>query len=463
MPFPLRSALPTRHAWLPRLAPWLAGLCMAAAQGQTLIELHGRMLAADPAVRAAEAAWQAAEQRVFQARAAFGPTASATVSMNQTRYREEPENTLRPFHSDQYSAQVSQPLWRGTLFPALDGARLQRDQAGQALQQARIEARQRLLEALLEVFKARDVLAHAEAHREAQQAQLALARRSFQVGRAAVTELREAEARVDQSRAQQLAAEAELELRQQVLAEVAAGPVPGPLARALAADALPPAQAGGVQEWLSQGERDSPQLLQARLALDAAETEIRKAELAHAPSVDLSYTWSKSNDTGTVTSLFPRRGVSSAVGATLTVPLFASGATQSKVVEAQALRDKARGELDLARRTLVIGVRQAYAASVSATAQAQALAAAERSQALSVRANQRGYEVGLKTNAEVLEAQGKLFEARRDVSRARHDAWAHHFRLRGLVGQLGDADMLALDQLLQPHMPARAPAAGATP
>lgn len=431
----------------------LAWLPVTAVRGQTLTELHDRMLAADPAVRAAEAAWQAADQRVFQARAAFGPTATATVSVNQTRYREEPDNALRPFHSDQYTAQVSQPLWRGALFPALQGSRAQLEQAAQALAQARVEARQRLLEAVLELFKARDVLAHADAQREALQAQLAAARRSFQVGRAAVTEVREAEARVDSAQAQWLAAEADLDLRQQMLAEVAAAPVPGLIERALAADALPRMPAGGVQEWLGSAERDSPQVQQARLAVEAAEAEIRKAELAHAPTVDMSFSYNKSNDTGTVTSLFPRRGVSSAVGATLTVPLFASGATQSKVVEARALRDKALGELELARRTLVIGVRQAYAACTSAQAQAQALATAERSQALSVRANQRGYEVGMKVNAEVLDAQGKLFEARRDLSRARHDAWAQYFRLRGLAGQLGEADLSALDSLLQARVP----------
>ena len=90
--------------------------------------------------------------------------------------------------------------------------------------------------------------------------------------------------------------------------------------------------------------------------------------------------------------------------------------------------EKARAELDLARRTLNIGVRQAYVTVMSAVAQARSLAAAERSQALSLRANQRGYEIGMRVNADVLDAQGKLFEARRDMSRARHEAWAGWFR-----------------------------------
>jgi outer membrane protein len=360
---------------------------------------------------------------------------------------------VRPFRSDQYVVQLTQPLWRGALYPALQAARSQLEQADSALNQARLEAQQRLAEALLEVFKSRDVLAHATALREAHGEQLAAARRSFQVGRAAAPEVREAEARVDNAVAQVLAAEAELDLRQQVLAEVANGPTPALLARAVAPEALPPLPANSVLEWLSRAESDSPQLRQARLAVEVAEAETRKASLAHAPTVDINASYTHSNDTGTVTSIFPRRGTSSAVGATLTIPLFASGATQSKVAETLALRDKAAGELDLARRTLVIGVRQAFVSTLSALSQAKALATAERSQALSVRANQRGFEVGIKTNADVLEAQGKLFEARRDLSRARHDAWASYFRLRALSGQLNEGDWQSLDAQLVEHRP----------
>lgn len=433
-----------------RLLPLLIALPAAA---QTLPELAVRALDADPAVRATGASRRAAEERLFQARAAYGPTANLTASSTHTRYREPPGGEVRPFRAEQYAVQVNQPLWRGALYPAMQAAQSQLEQADSALMQARLDAQQRLAEAVLEVFKARDVLAHATALREAQAELLAAARRGFQVGRAAAPEVREAEARVDNAAAQVLAAEAELDLRQQVLAEVANGATPGLLARAVAPEALPPLQPNGVLDWLSRAEVDSPQLRQARLAVEAAEAETRKASLAHAPTVDLNYSYSHSNDTGTVTSIFPRRGTSSAVGATLTIPLFASGATQSRVAETLALRDKAAGEMELARRTLVIGVRQAFVGALSALSQARALATAERSQALSVRATQRGYEVGIKTNADVLEAQGKLFEARRDLSRARHDAWASYFKLRSLSGLLDEADWQALDAQLVEHRP----------
>ena len=436
-----------------------AGLlgCSVAATAQSLPELQQRALAADPGVRSAEAQQRAADERLFQARAAFGPTANLTVNHTDTRYTEAPAQAVRPFRADQYVFQVTQPIWRGQSFPALQAAQAQADQATAGLNQARAEALLRFVEACFEVFKARDVLNHAQALGEATTEQLALARRTFQVGRAAITDVREAEARLDSAQAQALAAEAELDLRQQVLAELTGDPVgaaAGLLARALAADSLPSVPAPSILEWIAAAQADSPQLRQAELALLAAEAEVRKASLAHAPSADLSLSYTKSNDTGTVTSIFPRRGESTAVGVNLTIPLFASGATQSKVREAMALRDKAESDVSLARRTLSLGVRQAFVATLSASAQAKALGAAERSQAVSLRANQRGYEIGLKVGAEVLDAQGKLFEARRDLSRARYDAWAAYFKLKALAGGLNVGDVDALEALLIAQAPA---------
>ena len=431
----------------------LGGLTLAAT-AQSLPELQQRALVGDPGVRAAEAQQRAADERLFQARAAFGPTANLTVNHTDTRYTEAPALEVRPFRADQYVIQVTQPIWRGQSFPALQAAQAQADQATAALNQARAEALQRFVEACFEVFKARDVLNHAQALGEATTEQLALARRTFQVGRAAITDVREAEARLDSAQAQALAAAAELDLRQQVLAELTGGPALGLLARGLAADTLPSVPAPSILEWIAAAQADSPQLRQAELALLAAEAEVRKASLAHAPSADLSLSYTKSNDTGTVTSIFPRRGESTAVGVNLTIPLFASGATQSKVREAMALRDKAESDVSLARRTLSLGVRQAFVATLSASAQAKALGAAERSQAVSLRANQRGYEIGLKVGAEVLDAQGKLFEARRDLSRARYDAWAAYFKLKALAGGLNVGDVDGLEALLIDQAPA---------
>ena len=113
--------------------------------------------------------------------------------------------------------------------------------------------------------------------------QLALARRSFTVGTVPVTDVREAEARADAVAAQVQAAEFDLDLRQQVLAELAAGPAPGLLARGLDAARMPRLEASSAAEWLATAYAQNWQLRQSEQALRVAEAEVRKARKVTRP------------------------------------------------------------------------------------------------------------------------------------------------------------------------------------
>lgn len=433
------------------------------AQG-LLLELHGRVLARDPGLRAAQAQQRAAEQRVVQAQAALGPTVTLTASNTETRYREAPLDDLRSFGASQQQLQIVQPLLATARVFAVQAARAQLDQAEATLRQARTEASQRLIEAVFALLQARDTVALGDAQAAEARHLLAAARRAFQVGSAAITDVRDAEARLDTLAAQRAAAEADLDLRRQVLRELA-GEVPPQLeARMLDADRLPPLAVDSVLEWVAQAQADNPAVEQARQAEAAAEAELRRAWQAHAPTVDLTYTYTDSRDSGTVTSIFPRRGNTSAVGVNLTLPLWNSGGTQARVKEAQAQLEKAQADAEAASRNSALGVRQQFSAILAASGQARGLVTAVRSQDVALRANRRGYEVGTKTQADVLTAQSRWFEARRDLARARHEAWVAWARLRGLVGRLDLALLQEIDGLMVPAAPAEPVAArGDTP
>lgn len=417
---------------------------------QSLPELYTQALALDPAVAGAEAQLHAAEQRQVQARAGFGPTAAMVGNYSETRYREAPEYEQRKFQGRQLNLQITQPLLRSALFPALDAAEAQLYQAQAALDQARADSAQRLVEACFEVLKARDALDLARAQRVSTAEQLMLAQRSFKIGTAPIIDVREAEAKADSVAAQVSAAEFDLDLKLQIVAELTGHTASALLTRGLDGKHLPPLAVDSASQWLTAAQENSAQLQQAQQALLAAEAEVRKAWHGHAPTADLTYTYGHSSDTGTITTTFPRRGNSSAVGVNLNIPLFASGATHSKVNEARALRDKAQSDVDAARRTVNLGVRQNTSATLSAISQAHGLEAAVRSQELAFRANRRGYEVGMKVNAEVLDSQSRLFEARRDLSRARYDAWVGYVKLKALAGRLDESDIAALETLLVP-------------
>jgi outer membrane protein len=280
-----------------------------------------------------------------------------------------------------------------------------------------------------------------------------LAQRSFTVGTVAITDVRDAQARADVVATQVIAGRHELALRHQIVMELVGRPVPALLALGLVEDPLPALDRAGLQQWLTEGLFSSPALRQAQWGLEAARHEVRKASVAHAPTVDLSFSRTELSESASVTTTGYRRYTQDQVGLTINVPLFAGGATQSRVREAMALQDKAQAELDSARRTLTLNLRQHFSSTLASSSQAQGLAVAVKSQELAMRANRRGYEVGMKLGAEVLDAQTKLFEARRDHSRARYDAWLSYIKLKCAAGVVAETDLARIDGLLQPLNP----------
>lgn len=449
------SSFPRRGRPSPFALAALLSLMHLPLAAQGLPELMRQALATDPAVAGAAAQVRAADERVNQALGGFGPTVQITGNYTDNRYREAPAFDLRPFNSKQAVLQVTQPVLRAALVPAWQAARFQWLQAQAALSQAQSEAVQHLVDAVFEVLKARDAVNFVLAQQVSAAEQLVVARRSYQVGKAPLTDELDALAKADAVAAQLAAANAELTLRQQTLNELAG---PGASAdalrlRGLDGRRLPMIEAASVLTWLSDAATGSPQIAQSQLALQAAEAEIVKARQGHAPTADLNYSYTLSKDTGTTVSPFPRRGDNSVIALNFTMPLFASGVVQARVRETQALRDKAQADVDVARRTVSLAVRQAFSSTLSAVAQAQGLEAAVRSQELALRVSRRAYEVGTKANAEVLDAQSKLFDARRDLSRARYDAWNGYLKLKAQSGQLAESDLAALDALLIDQRP----------
>ena len=431
------------------------GSAAGPASAQLLTSLRDDALRIDPAVAAATALFHAAEERLYQARAAYGPVAGLTYNANGTRLRSAPNWDTQRLRGEQTVLQITQPLLRSALIPAYESAREQVEQARAQLEQARAEATIRLADAVFDVLKTRDAISLAGAQRLAASEQLTSAQRSYTVGNATIVDVRQAEAKIDTVDAQTLALEAELALKQQLLTELAGRPAAELLDRTLPVAALPPLTVDGVLGWIADAQLASPQIAAARRALAAAEAEVRKAQQAHAPTADLNVTVTRNNDNGSLTTLTPRRYQAEQIGVSITLPLFASGATQSKVREAMALRDKAQADVEAARRTVQIAVRQNFTTAMSSSALMRGLETAERSQQAALQANRRGYEVGMRVNVDVLDAQSKLYESRRDLSRSRYDAWVGWLKLKSAAGLLVEADWAELDRLLvmQPPTP----------
>ncbi len=62
--------------------------------------------------------------------------------------------------------------------------------------------------------------------------------------------------------------------------------------------------------------------------------------------------------------------------------------------------------------------------------------------------NKLGYQVGVRINIDVLNAQGQLYLTRRNLSRARYDTILNGLRLKAAAGSLREADLEPVNALL---------------
>jgi outer membrane protein len=115
-----------------------------------------------------------------------------------------------------------------------------------------------------------------------------------------------------------------------------------------------------------------------------------------------------------------------------------------------ALEDKARADLQAAERSVAQNTRTAFLNVLAGKSQVLALEAAEASSSKALEANQLGYQVGVRVNIDVLNAQSQLYQTRRDLAKARYDLLMADLKLRQAGGVLKAQNVSAINALLSP-------------
>ena len=89
----------------------------------------------------------------------------------------------------------------------------------------------------------------------------------------------------------------------------------------------------------------------------------------------------------------------------------------------------------------------------SGIGQVQALEAAEQSSQSALDANKLGYQVGVRINIDVLNAQSQLYQTKRDLAQARYNVLLGTLKLRQAAGSLQASDVQAINALLVQKAP----------
>ena len=125
------------------------------------------------------------------------------------------------------------------------------------------------------------------------------------------------------------------------------------------------------------------------------------------------------------------------------------GSISSRQREAAANYERTKQDLENARRTTALTAQQGYLGVVNGIAQVGALEQALVSSRSALDSNKLGYEVGVRINIDVLNAQQQLFSTRRDLATARYNTITNYLRLKAAAGSLKEEDLEEVNKVLQ--------------
>ena len=413
------------------------------------MQLYQEAVQRDASFLAAKSAQIAGQEAVPQARAgllpSLGLSGASTYNHTDTQYHYPSffPNGTNNYRSDGYTLTLTQPIFRGQNYAQYAQAQATVKQVDAQYLIAQQDLILRLAHAYFDVLLAQYNVTLAGTQKDSIAEQLAQAKRNFEVGTATITDTHDAQARYDLTAAQEIAAQNDLDIKQTALEQII-GHTPGELVSVKSEVPLLAPQPANIDAWVEKSLAQNPQIQIAQAAFDIAGEELRKQRAGHLPTVDFVATYGDNKQSGT----WGYDQKAATAGVQLNVPLYQGGYVSSKVREAVANQEKARQNLDLARRQVSQQARQAYLGVTSGIAQVKALQQAVVSAQSSLDSTKLGLEVGVRTSVDLLNARQQLFSARRDLAQALYAYILSQLRLISAVGTLGDSDVTRVNSWL---------------
>lgn len=428
---------------LPMYAIVLALLCgCASAQAVDLMECYLAARSHDSIIASAQAAHAGGIEVLQQAKAQLGPTVQATASAGllQTHLLGYP---LTNGATAQGALMLTQPLYHRGDSIVVDQAQNQIARLDAQLSGASQDLVLRVAQAYFATLLAQDLLEATQREQESIAKQLAQAKRSYEVGTVAITDVTDAQARFDIGTSTEAQNRGDLEVARRALEQLT-----GLHAESLAAvdvhASLHAPEPKDMAYWIGAAQSSNPSVLQATAAWEAQQKEIRHAKAAGYPNLDLVASVSKQDYSQTDLNVLGTGGKNMELGVQVSWTLWDGGLRNSRVRQANAGADQAQDDLQTSRNVASQTARQAYIGVNSALTQVEALERAAASGRVSLEASLRGNEVGTRTAVDVLNARQLLFQTLRQLAAARYTAILDLLQLKSTIGNLSAADLEGL-------------------
>jgi len=418
-----------------------------AAQAENLLDVYGMSYQSDPVLKQVISQRESIGEGSVQAFARFLPKIDLTASTTGAN-QDKPigQETDVSYNQHGYSLDLNQSIFDNTNFVNYRIANININKAEANLSAAQQDLIIRVSEAYFSTLSALDKLSFSKAEKKAIGRQLDQAKRRYEVGIIAITDVHEAQAGFDNANAQVIAAENELLVAKEGLRGLAGQYIyrVSPPAEKIPLDPPTPAK---IQHWVDQALEGNFTLLAAKEDTYAQKENINLQRSGHYPTLGLkaSYGYNKANGPN---SGFAPQYHESSIGLNLTVPLFEGNAVTSKTRQAQHDFQQSQDAYSEVLNTTEKNARSSYLNVLSEVSRVQALKQAVISNQSALKATEAGFEVGTRTIVDVLNVQRDLFRAKQEHSNSRYTYILNVLKLKQASGELARVDIETVNSWL---------------
>jgi outer membrane protein len=417
------------------------------ARAETLLDVFSLAEESDPQYAAVKASHQAVMETERQAfgrawlpklslssRTAFVDATVTAASIGGGKYR---------FQEYSYGLNLSQPLFNSDLHARLKQAESNVRKAVLDVNAAYQDLMVRVTERYLEELLARSNVEFAQAETAALSKQREQVDAQIESGLATLTDREEAQAGYDLAVAEEVQAQRELSSANHALWELTRQttsltvlhqdmPLLGP-------------EPARMEDWAENARRQNLAVLAAGAEVEIAKDAVQLARAGHLPTLDMQGSYGALSTGGQLgNTLIDYQSI----GLVLNVPLYEGGAVQAKVRENLHRQDEASALLEQRLRQAERLAQDAFIGINADLSRIKAMKQAIRSSESLLRSTRLGVEAGSRNTVDVVNAERRLFKAKRDHVGALHDYILDSVRLKQAAGTLAVEDLAYFSQSL---------------
>lgn len=401
------------------------------ASAQSLIEALSSAYNSNPDLLASRAVLRQTDETLAQAVANWRPKVTLSLEYNKIQADAIPiriTNSAYLLNGRTALLQATQPLFRGG-----------KTVADTKAAQANIQAQRAILANTEQTVLLNSVQAYADllqdvgivdARRNNVRVlveQLDATRERFRVGELTITDVSQAEARLEQAKADLVQAQAQVRIDEAAF-QHQIGMKPGKLADLPLIGALPATE----DECVSLAMDNSPAAVSAQYRIKAASYGVNSAVANLLPQVNLIGFVQQQYDVQVPGDQYYQYGVRLQA----TVPIYQNGSEWSGIRQAKQLVGQRRNELDSARRQAAETVIRAWRNLDSARSRVLSFEAQVRANEVALNGVRQEALVGSRTTLDVLNAEQELLNSQVNLLQARHDTQVSYYGVLSGIGRL---------------------------